>query len=371
MSKMNSILFGRRTWAIIVSLIMVFQMLPLATIADSTTGNAIAEDVVEVDRQGNDIVVDEVGMESGGWKPGRDDDGKEPGGLIGDLPTDPLASEQPSEPENPGEPENPVEPENPGESADPEVAPETPGISIYFPVVFVDKDGKILVRKSVLAGDVIGELPLAPAVEGRTFVGWFAENGLQVSATTKVNGMMRISPKYDGDVIPSEELPAQTFSATTAKDVSIKASVPEGVFPAGTTMKVTDIDPDKTRALALTVVSESAYRDAVAVDISFYDAKGMKIEPMNAGKVRVEMRAGRKLEGDTITLYHETSKDVLSLMGNATPYGVDFESSAFSVYIVIGTGGEEEYARIYTSSLLRYDSVCFDPLSICVNPSGI
>ena len=354
MSKLSRILFGRRTWAIVVSLIMVLQLLPLATIADNAEGSADAVDVVAVDRSGIEIGVDEVGLQTDG----RGDEGDfNPGALIGDLPDNPTDPENPEEPENPADPENPEEPEDPADPenteepedpADPENT-EDPGdkpeFELYIPVTFVDKDGKVLVVKSVLAGTAIGELPEAPAVEGRAFIGWYTELGQHVYSTTVVKGIMRVIARYEGDEVGMDELPAQTFSAVTPKNVTVNASVPEGVFPAGTTMRVTDLKEDETHALALTMVSESELADAVAVDISFYDANGYKIEPKQ-NSVHVEIDAGRKLEGEVFKLYHEVSDGVLSMMGYATPYGASFESSSFSVYIVIGTQGEKEYARI-------------------------
>ncbi|MBQ6077143.1 MAG: InlB B-repeat-containing protein, partial [Clostridia bacterium] len=213
-------------------------------------------------------------------------------------------------------------------------------------MTFVDKDGKVLVVMSVLAGAAIGELPEAPEVEGRAFIGWYTELGQHVYSTTKVNGMMRVIARYEGDDVGTDILPAQSFEYTTAHNVTVRASVPEGVFPEGTTMRVTDVDEDKTRALALTKVSASELTDAVAVDITFYDANGFKIEPKDQNKVHVKINTNRKMEGDSFTLYHEIRDGVLQAMGNASPYGADFESASFSVYIVVGTGGDAEYARI-------------------------
>ena len=55
MSKLISILFSRRTLAILVAIVMVLQLLPLATIADNAEGDADAVDVVAVDRSSTEI----------------------------------------------------------------------------------------------------------------------------------------------------------------------------------------------------------------------------------------------------------------------------------------------------------------------------
>lgn len=340
MSKLNKFLFGRRTWAIIVAIVMVLQLLPIATIADTTKGDESAS-FVPGRREGGD----------GDWTPGGKggEEDFNPGALIGDLPGE---TEQPTEPENPEEPvepenpETPVEPEEPGEPADPEIIPDeqVDGIDVYFPVVFTDKDGNVLARKSVLAGTAIGELPEAPAVEGRAFIGWFNEDCTHVYTTTIVNGFMKIAPKYEGDEIPQVVMPAQSFSGTADNGVTVNATAPAGVFPAGTKMVLTAVSDERAMELARQASNTGRIVvDAVAVDISFYDVNGKKIEPKNENKVRVSINTGRVLQGEYFSIYHENANGTMSLMGTATPNGGSFDSASFSVYIV---DGEEEDARL-------------------------
>ena len=116
MSKLNKILFGRRTLAILVAIVMVLQLLPMATFADTARADAAVKGAVGV-----------AGGEEDG-KPGDED--FNPGGLIGDPelpqnPSEPEESAEPAEPAEPADPETPAEPENPEAPAEPE-NPEEP-----------------------------------------------------------------------------------------------------------------------------------------------------------------------------------------------------------------------------------------------------
>ncbi|MDO4834825.1 MAG: hypothetical protein Q4B07_00005, partial [Clostridia bacterium] len=61
MSKLTKIFFGRRTLAIVVAIVMMLQLLPLATLADDVLDvDASTEDVVAVDPAAGAIGVDTV-----------------------------------------------------------------------------------------------------------------------------------------------------------------------------------------------------------------------------------------------------------------------------------------------------------------------
>ena len=156
-----------------------------------------------------------------------------------------------------------------------------------------------------------------------------------VTEATIVTGMLHVAPKYQGDNLSAVILPAQRFKAVASDGTSVNASAPAGVFPAGTTMKVTLIDAERALELAQSVSGRTVV-DAIAVDITFYDAKGNKIEPKDQNKVQVTINTGRALEGEIFSIYHIADDGSVGLMGSATPNGGSFETGSFSIYIVDG-----------------------------------
>ena len=352
MSKLNKILFGRRFWAIVIAIVMVLQLLPATSIAetfdrgnggrpsfgggDSGSGNegigaGHASDLIDRDGDGDPEKPDfPVGPEAT----------PEP-----ENPVEPQDPEDPADPEDPVDPQDPVDPEDGTKPQDPEDGKpgDEPQVQIEYPVIFLDEDGKVLVRLSVLAGTAIGKLPSAPAVGGKTFAGWYTRNGYRITSGTIVNGTIRVYARYDE--IPEDEMPAQNFVGVATNGVTVKASVDAGVFPADTRMRVTAVDSRTAKTLALKAVREGrVLTGALAVDITFVDAAGNKIEPKDARDVRVSLTTMDPVSGDEFAIYHVTEGGSLEYVADASKNGGYFTSGAFSVYVVIGTGDDARIA---------------------------
>ena len=79
--------------------------------------------------------------------------------------------------------------------------------------------------------------------------------------------------------------PAATFSRTTS-EIQVYAEAPEGAFPAGTTMSVTDVDPAGIMAAVRAAVGpDKEISSVTAVDITFYDPEGREVQPNTDIKV--------------------------------------------------------------------------------------
>ncbi len=132
--------------------------------------------------------------------------------------------------------------------------------------------------------------------------------------------------------------PAATFTGSTVR-VAVTASVDEGVFPEGTTMKVTAVRRADALELAEQAVAEDKeVADAIAVDITFYDASGAEIQPAEGKTVNVSMSliAGSLSEGDNYLVAHdEGNGNAEVITQNATESGSDFTAESFSVYVII------------------------------------
>ena len=155
----------------------------------------------------------------------------------------------------------------------------------------------------------------------------------------------------------------EPFSATSAGGVEVTASYAEGVFPAGTTMKVTDVSNEE----ALEAVGDAVANanEARAVDITFYDAEGNEIQPN--GEVSISFSLKSPLMGDTQTLVHVDDNGNTNVVNsaNTSGTGADFSASSFSIYVLIGNG--EEVNGNYENRTFDYSIEAYQELTLAEN----
>ena len=99
--------------------------------------------------------------------------------------------------------------------------------------------------------------------------------------------------------------PAKDFTGRVM-GVAVNVSAPEGAFPEGTTMKVRAVrDADTLSGAADTAVAEDDFVEVkrlYAVDITFYDAQGIEIEPLLP--ISVVMSVAELAEDQEATVVH-------------------------------------------------------------------
>ena len=100
----------------------------------------------------------------------------------------------------------------------------------------------------------------------------------------------------------SVSMPAQTFSGET-EDVVVSVTAPEGAFPEGTTMEVKMVEVDDETMSSVEKAVEGKVTTVQAVDITFYDAEGNKIEPQTA--IQVSMKSAVVSESENVSLIHK------------------------------------------------------------------
>ncbi|MBQ7437392.1 MAG: LPXTG cell wall anchor domain-containing protein [Oscillospiraceae bacterium] len=159
----------------------------------------------------------------------------------------------------------------------------------------------------------------------------------------------------------SESMPAAHFEAETA-GVLVTVDAPEGAFPEGTTMVVSQVEMDDDTLSNITDAVESSGEKKVvtaqAVDISFFDADQNLIEPKLP--IRVSMKSAIVSESENVALVHLAETDTAETSQNETTEApaaptaevvtdvqvvenpdedneIQFESDAFSVYVIVGT----------------------------------
>ena len=156
-------------------------------------------------------------------------------------------------------------------------------------------------------------------------------------------------------------MPAQSFTGET-DGVLVSVEAPEGAFPEGTTMVVSTVEMDDDTLSNVTGAVESSGEQklvtAQAVDISFFDAEQNLIEPKLP--IKVSMKSALVSESENVALVHLTEANTADTAENealeapAAPAAevvtdvqvvenpdehneIQFESDAFSVYVLVGT----------------------------------
>lgn len=133
------------------------------------------------------------------------------------------------------------------------------------------------------------------------------------------------------------------YSGDTESGIHVAAQAAAGVFPKGTVMKAADVADDEAMQAAAEAHGEDAtILDAVAVDISFYNAEGEEIEPADGESVAVQITLPeeKQLAEGVHTLVHVDNEGGSALVdgANVTADGAVFEAESFSVYVMASTG---------------------------------
>ncbi|WP_024866201.1 InlB B-repeat-containing protein [Butyrivibrio sp. FCS014] len=145
-----------------------------------------------------------------------------------------------------------------------------------------------------------------------------------------------------------EELMPKVSGSLSSSTLEVTVSAEAGIFPAGTTVTITEIGDDQALATAKEAIP--AATSAKGVDITFHDVDGKEIQPANSKYVNVSMTLKAALEGDNFAVVHDHG-DVETIgasisqdaEGNATE--ATFTSNEFSVFIVAGTDNDDEILR--------------------------
>ena len=132
----------------------------------------------------------------------------------------------------------------------------------------------------------------------------------------------------------TSSMPAASFAGSASNGVSVTASVLDGVFPSGTTMRVSPVSSDEAIADGEQATGGDVV-DAKAVDITFYDAAGDEIQPADGMLVQVTLTSANEVAGAEHSIIHVTSEGASKVAGaNAT--GATFDATSFSIYAIVG-----------------------------------
>lgn len=169
------------------------------------------------------------------------------------------------------------------------------------------------------------------------------ESADDVSTQTEENSVETSDPEEE--VIA---MPAQDFTGE-ANGVKVTVNAPEGAFPEGTVMNITEAEDSAVQAAA--DAAEADVEDVKAVDISF-SVNDEEIEPAVAINVSLEADLEDKAAEDAVVV-HVADDEQTEVIEDTTVEDqlISFEADAFSVYAIV-TPEERTTYEFYNGNTL-------------------
>ena len=144
-------------------------------------------------------------------------------------------------------------------------------------------------------------------------------------------------------------MPALDVEKTTSNDVTVTVHAASGVFPEGTSVKITPVSIGTVKKAADKLL-DAPVVDAVAVDISFVDQNGNEIEPADGKDVQISLHARNSVNGDNHEVIHikdDGTAESVDTVSKVTSESAKFTADHFSVYAIVGTGDKSLSTETY------------------------
>lgn len=201
------------------------------------------------------------------------------------------------------------------------------------------------------------------------------DGNVYVYYTTKdENGTIKAEILGDGRIrINLVETEKNTTYDLDADGAHVHVEAPADAFDEGTYMEIsgvelTDEQQAQVREQAEEVLGENTAMKIQAVDITFYDKDGGKVQP---GKpVKVVFTTPEKVEGNFCVVHLGDSASLIDAQRSEAG-AVSFSADSFSVYAVVDTGDSEEVSRLtynfsvdgtlYNTQIVKNGDILYDP----------
>ena len=126
---------------------------------------------------------------------------------------------------------------------------------------------------------------------------------------------------------------------------TVYVDAPEGAFPEGTTVEITDVSSTASVEESVQDLMGNTTEVVKAVDISFR-YKGEEMEPANGKQVSVKFHSAEIGQLDDASVVHVTDEgEAEQVDAKITGNNATFTSDAFSVYVIVNDSGTEETFR--------------------------
>ena len=154
-----------------------------------------------------------------------------------------------------------------------------------------------------------------------------------------------------GYVSLESEAAEMLFEQASKSGVTVNAAAKKGTFPKGTTMTVTDIsDKQALETAKKGIGKDKTVDEAIAVDITFKDAKGNEIEPADnkSVKVQIKLPENKSFDEGEYSLLHVIDDNKIQKIENAslTAEGAEFETQSFSIFVLTRDKGYVEPGQL-------------------------
>ena len=206
----------------------------------------------------------------------------------------------------------------------------------YAAVRFMADDEEIAVLM-VQPGSCLGTLPEAPVRDGFSFVGWVTDEDEPVTEETVVTASLEVYASYQDDANPPLE------ADYADKRMTVHLEAPGEALPADVKPVFEAVSDEQVRA-----VVENAFGYPVgqiaAVNISFLDADGNKVQPKMPVKISMELL---DMEAERVTIVH--IPDQVRMTKRSAPPKAEvlaedidsgmicFEADSFSIFAAVQT----------------------------------
>ncbi len=184
-----------------------------------------------------------------------------------------------------------------------------------------------------------------------SFVDWTDSEGNQVSTeATFVPSDVEADTVFTANFVAveniSEVMPAIEASNVHEGGMVVSVKAEEGLFPAGTEVKIRAISDGEALAAAQDTLG-AQITVAKGVDISF-EYEGNDVQPADNRYVHVTLDLDEAIEAENISVLHDHDGNVEEISasvskdseGNAD--AVSFDSNQFSIFIVAGEGEDDQ-----------------------------
>lgn len=162
------------------------------------------------------------------------------------------------------------------------------------------------------------------------------------------------SSNEHSDAKKALSMPAIDAMKTTTNQLTVTVHAAAGIFPDGTSFKITPVSAG-TAIQAAEPLFEEPVVDAAAVDISFIGPSGVEIEPADGKQVQIGLHAENAVDGDNHEVIHITddgTAETVDSVNRVTGASAQFSAGSFSVYAIVGT----DKANIPTETYEFYNS---------------